>query len=123
MAKGTELKSMLDKSNKGLQQQRLDIADAHDGQLPPPSPTQAPSRGGKAGTSKGAQEKVIREFFSMPPDEQTLIDELAARAAREGRLPNKSHIIRAALKYLASSSSEQLVTALDQVPRVKPGRK
>lgn len=123
MERGTELKALLDKSKKDVQQQRLDIADAHDGRLPPRSSAQAPVCASDATPTTPAKEKVVREFFSMPREEQTVIDDLAARAAREGRRPNKSEIIRAALKYLASSSSEQLVTALDQVQRVKPGRK
>jgi hypothetical protein len=142
MSKGKDLRSLLVNSSKGIQQQRLDTAEAHDGLIPPhPSGSEsaAPGQAGSsdaqhpsgaepavpdaAGSSGADQHKVVREFFSMPPEEQSIIGDLTARAAREGKTPNKSQIIRAALKYLASSSSEQLVSALDQAPRVKPGKK
>lgn len=123
MSKSEDLRSLLTNSSKSVQQQRLDTAEAHDGVIPP-HPSGAPSAVPAEGPSSDAeQHKVVREFFSMPPEEQSIIGDLTARATREGRTPNKSQIIRAALKYLASSSSEQLVSALDQAPRVKPGKK
>jgi plasmid stability protein len=66
---------------------------------------------------------VIRDTFSMPPDDHKLIEQLRVRAAREGRNTNKSEVIRAGLHALDSLQSAQLVELLEGLERVKPGRK
>jgi Arc/MetJ-type ribon-helix-helix transcriptional regulator len=102
-------------------------------ELPPaPKTSEAPSSasssekvidvGPPLAPSKG-DAMVIRDTFSMPPDDHKLIEQLRVRAAREGRNTNKSEVIRAGLRALDSLQSAQLVELLEGLERVKPGRK
>ena len=92
---------------------RLSMADAVSGRIPDP---EMPAKA--SGT-----EKVVRETFSMPRSDESLIEQLRSRAAREGRLPSRSEVVRGALRWLAAADPDDLVKVLDHVERVKPGRK
>jgi Arc/MetJ-type ribon-helix-helix transcriptional regulator len=100
---------------------RASVADAVSGKIP----SADPHHGAISAPVKqaGAQEKVVRETFSMPRADEALIEDLRARAARKGRIASRSEIVRGALRWLAAASPQQLAKALDQVERVKPGRK
>jgi hypothetical protein len=113
--KRKQLNSLVRSTTGRLVEQRLDTADATDGLIPPRTAGEPQRSSGKA--------KMVRETFCLTEDEQALIPELSVRAAREGKVALKSHIVRAALKYLALSTTEDLTRALGLVERVKPGRK
>lgn len=68
-------------------------------------------------------ELVVRDTFSMPPDEHGYIEMLRVRAAREGRNTTKSEVIRAGLISLAGLKPAQLVKLLEGLEKVKPGRR
>jgi len=82
-----------------------------------------PTSGGSITQESHKVESVIRDTFSMPRDDHTLIEQLRVRAAKEGRNTNKSEVIRAGLRALESISSDELITLLDRLERIKPGRK
>ncbi|MFZ4479705.1 MAG: hypothetical protein ACOYNZ_07410 [Rhodoferax sp.] len=66
---------------------------------------------------------VTRDTFSMPSSDYALIEQLRVRAARESRNTNKSEVVRAGLRSLLALEPADLVTILNQLEKVKPGRK
>jgi len=66
---------------------------------------------------------VTRDTFSMPSGDYALIEQLRVRAAREGRNTNKSEVIRAGLRSLVALEPAKLISILDGLEKVKPGRK
>lgn len=65
---------------------------------------------------------VVREMFSMPPEDCALVESLRSAAAKEGRISSKSEIIRAALHVFSKLSGPELVMALNKLKKVSPGR-
>ncbi|MDM0076881.1 hypothetical protein QTH90_20905 [Variovorax sp. J2P1-59] len=94
-------------SNKRQLEKRLDAADGANGRIP----------------GQASSKVTVCVSFSLLPTEVSLIRELQARAAREGRVTWNSEIARAGLLLLSALSGPDLVAALDKVERVKPGRK
>lgn len=67
---------------------------------------------------------VIRDTFSMPPDDYARIEELRITANREGRSStSKSEVVRAGLQALGLLNGQQLVETLDRLEKLLPGRK
>lgn len=67
---------------------------------------------------------VVRDTFSMPPDDYSRIEELRITAAREGRVStSKSEVVRAGLQALGALNGQQLVEALSRLEKLVPGRK
>jgi hypothetical protein len=66
---------------------------------------------------------VIRDTFSMPPNDYALIENLRSTAAKSGRIATKSEIIRSGLQALSMLEGPQLVAALNGLQKVLPGRK
>lgn len=80
---------------------------------PAPEPTPAPQKS-----------SVIRDTFSMPPDDYARIEELRIIANKEGRSStSKSEVVRAGLQALGFLNSQQLVEALNRLEKLVPGRK
>ena len=71
--------------------------------------------------AKGAL--TIRDTFSMPQTDYDLIDSIKVRCMREGVGMNKSEILRAGLILLDKASTSDLVKAVSQVEKVRPGRR
>ena len=67
--------------------------------------------------------QAIRDTFSMPSTDHQLIDQLRITAAREGRITNKSEVIRAGLQSLVGLSPGQLIVMLNGLEKIRPGRK
>lgn len=67
--------------------------------------------------------QAIRDTFSMPASDHQLIEQLRITAAREGRITNKSEVIRAGLQSLAGLNPGQLVVMLNGLEKIRPGRK
>jgi hypothetical protein len=117
---------MLEAADKAMAAGGLQVA----GQAPAPEKpararkTKVPLRNSRAEVKKPVGESaVIKETFSLPPDESALIDRVRMRAAALGMMLNRSEVVRlgvlAALKYLDDG---QLVEAADAIPRIKTGR-
>lgn len=67
---------------------------------------------------------VVRDTFSMPPDDYALIESLRASATQKtGQNTTKNEVIRAGLRVLSAMSSSELVDTLSRLQKVKPGRK
>lgn len=80
---------------------------------PPPESIPAPQK-----TS------VVRDTFSMPPDDYARIEVLRIIANKEGRSStSKSEVVRAGLQALGLLDGKQLVEALNRLEKLVPGRK
>ncbi|RFF27212.1 MULTISPECIES: hypothetical protein [unclassified Wenzhouxiangella] len=67
---------------------------------------------------------VVRDAFSMPDEDYQLIEAIRQRLIKEHALVrNKSEVLRAGLRVLSEMSSEELLSALEEVRVLKPGRK
>lgn len=67
---------------------------------------------------------VIRDTFSMPPDDYVRIEELRITANKEGRSStSKSEVMRAGLQVLGLLNGQQLVDALNRLEKLVPGKK
>ena len=102
----------------------VSLAPVKTEKLTKPKKTKAPVRDSRA-TKKlpTGESSVVKETFSLPPDESARIDRVRMRAAALGMMLNRSEVIRlgvlAALNFLDDT---QLVDAAEQIPRIKTGR-
>ena len=66
--------------------------------------------------------KLVRDGFTIPKDEYTVIGDLKHRAARLGRPVKKSEVLRAGIAALKAMDDRKFVAALSAVPSLKTGR-
>jgi hypothetical protein len=69
------------------------------------------------------EEKVQRESFSMPTRDFEKLESLLKRAMRLEVKTSKSEMIRAGICVLESLSDDELSTLIQNLPKVKVGRK
>ena len=69
-----------------------------------------------------ARTKLVRDSFTMPKTEYSVLAELKLRAARLGRPIKKGELLRAGVAALRSLPDRLFLGALDLVPTLKPGR-
>jgi hypothetical protein len=72
--------------------------------------------------AKVKKPKLVRDSFTIPKTEYTVLDELKQRAGKLGRPIKKSELLRAGIKALAAMSEGAFLTALQSVPTIKTGR-
>ena len=91
---------------------------------PKPAPATAPipvaSKAPKA--DKPKKPKLVRDSFTIPKAEYTVLEQLKQRAALAGTPAKKSELLRAGIKALAAMSDAAFGAALGAVPAVKTGR-
>ncbi len=75
-----------------------------------------------AKTSKVKKLKMVRDSFTIPKDEYSLIDSLKQRCIQLAHPSKKSELLRAGIKALAAMGDKQLLAALQAVPSIKTGR-
>jgi hypothetical protein len=73
-------------------------------------------------TLKEKKTKLVRDSFTIPKAEYTVLDELKHRAGKLGTSIKKSELIRAGIKALAAMPDAMYLSALKVVPTVKTGR-
>ncbi len=66
--------------------------------------------------------KLVRDSFTIPKAEYTVLDDLKQRAGKLASPVKKSELIRAGVKALAAMSDMAFVAALKAVPAIKTGR-
>lgn len=66
--------------------------------------------------------KLVRDSFTIPKAEYSVLDELKQRAAKAGAPAKKSEVLRAGIKALAAMSDAAFLAALRAVPAIKTGR-
>jgi len=87
----------------------------------PPRPEVAAGKATKT-TPEKARHKLIRDSFTIPKSEYTLLESLKLRAANLARPTKKSEVLRAGVAALALMTDKAFITALDRVPSLKTGR-
>ena len=71
---------------------------------------------------KAKKPKLVRDSFTIPKAEYTVLDDLKQRAARLASPAKKSELLRAGIKALAAMPDTAFVAALGAVPAIKTGR-
>jgi hypothetical protein len=66
---------------------------------------------------------IKRDGFGFPLSDYKLLEQMIDRCMRAGCKTNKSEIVRAGLRLLAGKSTEELVTIIGSLERLKPGPK
>jgi len=72
--------------------------------------------------AKVKKPKLVRDSFTIPKAEYTVLDDLKQRAGKLTRPAKKSELIRAGIKALAAMSDVAFMAALKAVPAIKTGR-
>ena len=71
---------------------------------------------------KEKKPKLVRDSFTIPKAEYSVLADLKQRAGKLGSSVKKSELLRAGIKALAAMADSALVAALKAVPAVKTGR-
>lgn len=66
--------------------------------------------------------RVIRDSFSMPEDDYSLIDSLKDRALDNKMAVTKAEVLRAGLKVLNALGDAEMKKAFESLEKVKTGR-
>ena len=88
----------------------------------PASKTAAKPAANAAKVEKPKKPKLVRDSFTIPKAEVTVLDDLKLRAALMARPAKKSELLRAGIKALAAMSDGAFLSALQAVPAIKTGR-
>jgi len=87
---------------------------------------QEPAKAALASAAKPAKNakkpKMVRDTFTIPKSEYSVLNDLKQRAAQLSQGVKKSELLRAGIKALAVMSEAAFLTALQRVPVVKTGR-
>ena len=86
------------------------------------SATKATAQPQAAKPVKPKKPKLVRDSFTIPKAEYTVLDDLKQRAARLASPAKKSELLRAGIKALAAMPDAAFVAALGAVPTLKTGR-
>ena len=82
----------------------------------PAKPAEAPK------ADKAKKPKLVRDSFTIPKPEFTVLQDLKLRAGMHGKAVKKSEILRAGIKALAAMNDAAFAAALGAVPPIKTGR-
>lgn len=88
----------------------------------PVPPTRPASVVAEAKAAKPKKPKLVRDSFTIPKNEYTVLDELKQRAIQLAHPAKKSELLRAGIKALTAMSNAALLAALKAVPAIKTGR-
>jgi hypothetical protein len=72
--------------------------------------------------AKVKKPKLVRDSFTIPKAEYTVLDDLKQRAGKLDSAVKKSELLRAGIKALAVMSDGAFLAALKAVPAIKTGR-
>lgn len=84
----------------------------------PPAPKA--DKGDKA--DKARKPKLVRDSFTIPKSEYTVLEALKLRAANLGRPAKKSEVLRAGVMALAAMGDAAFLASVTGVPAIKTGR-
>ena len=71
---------------------------------------------------KAKKPKLVRDSFTIPKAEYTVLDDLKLRSIALAQPIKKSELLRAGIKALAAMSDAAFQSALKAVPTIKTGR-
>lgn len=90
---------------------------------PKPAPAAPAPKAGKAPKAeKPKKPKLVRDSFTIPKNEFTVLEDLKLRAAKLGRPAKKSEVLRAGVMALAAMGDAAFLSSVGAVPAVKTGR-
>lgn len=90
---------------------------------PKPAPAAPAPKAVKAPkTEKPKKPKLVRDSFTIPKNEFTVLEDLKLRAAKLGRPAKKSEVLRAGVMALAAMGDAAFLSSVGAVPAVKTGR-
>jgi hypothetical protein len=95
---------------------------AHAAPVKTAKPAAAPKADKGEKADKPRKPKLVRDSFTIPKSEYTVLEELKARAARLGRPSKKSEVLRAGVMALAAMGDAAFLASVTGVPAVKTGR-
>lgn len=72
--------------------------------------------------AKVKKPKLVRDSFTIPKAEYSVLDALKQRAGKLTRSVKKSELLRAGIKALAAMSDAAFLASLQAVPTIKTGR-
>jgi hypothetical protein len=72
--------------------------------------------------AKEKKPKLVRDSFTIPKDEYTVLEDLKQRAGKLSTQIKKSELLRAGIKALAAMSDAAYLSTLKLVPTIKTGR-
>ena len=72
--------------------------------------------------TKAKKPKMVRDSFTFPKDEYSVLDALKLRAAKLGSPAKKTELLRAGVKAIAAMSDVAFLASLQAVPSLKTGR-
>ena len=72
--------------------------------------------------TKAKKPKMVRDSFTFPKDEYSVLDALKLRAAKLGSPAKKTELLRAGVKAIAAISDVAFLAAMQAVPSLKTGR-
>ena len=81
-----------------------------------------PAKAAAPKADKPKKHKLVRDSFTIPKSEFTVLQDLKLRAGMHGTAVKKSEILRAGIKALAAMSDAAFAAALGAVPPLKTGR-
>ena len=70
---------------------------------------------------KVKKSKLVRDRFTLPKTEYTVLDELKQRADKLAHTVKKSELLRAGVKALAAMPDGAFLSALNAVPAIETG--
>jgi hypothetical protein len=71
---------------------------------------------------KARKPKLVRDSFTIPKPEYTVLEGLKLRAGKLGRPAKKSEVLRAGVQALAAMGDAAFLASFNAVPAVKTGR-
>lgn len=71
---------------------------------------------------KVKKSKLVRDRFTLPKTEYTVLDELKQRADKLAHTVKKSELLRAGVKALAAMPDGAFLSALNAVPAIETGK-
>lgn len=72
--------------------------------------------------AKVKKPKLVRDSFTIPKTEYSVLDDLKQRAGKLAHPAKKSELLRAGIKALAAMSDAVFLLAVQAVPAIKTGR-
>jgi len=87
-----------------------------------PVKTAAEPAAAAAQTATKAKHKLVRDSFTIPKSEYTVLEGLKLRAANLARPVKKSELLRAGIAALHAMADKAFLAALNEVPSLKTGR-
>ncbi|MFM9913020.1 MAG: hypothetical protein ACKVN9_05775 [Methylophilaceae bacterium] len=71
---------------------------------------------------KTAKQKMVRDSFTMPEDDYSILNALKAKCLVNGMEVKKSELLRAGLIALSKFADTALIQAVSEVEKLKTGR-